>query len=131
MGLALVYWLRGQQIDAIVDPFRCLDGADKQGRNYRAVTDLRRSDSGVCVFSHPLQPMMQLYGFQQVVLLGPEVAAQALADGSQLAAFGLNGVLGVVGLLDELITLMRQRRGSVQNLLQDSKESTLVQFVTD
>lgn len=72
--------------------------------------------------SHPLQTVVQLHGFEEVVLLGPQVAAHILTDGSELAAFGLNGVLSVVGVLDQLITLTGQRQGSVQHLLSTSVE---------
>lgn len=39
---------------------------------------------------------MQLHGFEDVVLLGPQAAAHVLADGSELAAFGLDGVFSIV-----------------------------------
>lgn len=64
---------------------------------------------------------MQLDGFEEVVLPGPQAAARALGEGSELAAFGLDRVFGVVGVLDEFITLLRQGRGSVQNLLRSRR----------
>lgn len=67
--------------------------------------------------SYPLQTVVQLHGFEEVVLLGPQVAADILTDCSELAAFGLNGVLSIVGVLDQVITLTGQRQGSVQHLL--------------
>lgn len=46
---------------------------------------------GVCVLSsYPLQTAVQLHGFEEVVLLGPQAAAHVLTDCSDLAAFGLN-----------------------------------------
>lgn len=41
-----------------------------------------------------------------------------LAHGSELAAFGLDGVLSIVRALDQLVTLTGQSLGSVQYLLQ-------------
>lgn len=60
---------------------------------------------------------MQLHGFEEVILLGLQVAAQILTDCSELAAFGLNGILSIVGVLDQFIALTGQRQSSVQHLL--------------
>lgn len=67
--------------------------------------------------SYLLQTVVQLHGFEQLVLLGPQVAAHILADRSDLAAFRLNGVFSVVRVLDQLIALTSQHQGSVQHLL--------------
>lgn len=71
----------------------------------------------MCVSTYPLQTVVQLPGFEQVLLLGPQVAADLLADGSELGAFGLNRVLGVVGALDQCVSITSQSQGSVQHLL--------------
>lgn len=88
----------------------------------KTVTNHRFYEAGASEFSHPLQQMVQLHGFQKVVLLGPEIGAQSLADCSELTALRLNGVLGIVGVLDKLIAFTRQCRGSFQSLLQSSIE---------
>lgn len=73
---------------------------------------------GVRVLSpYSLQTVVQLHGFEQVVLLGPQAAAHSLTDCSDLAAFGLDGVLGIVGVLDQIVALPGQQQGSVQHLL--------------
>lgn len=72
--------------------------------------------------SYPLQTAVQLHGFEEVVLLGPQAAAHVLTDCSDLAAFGLNWVLSIVRFLDQIITLTGQHQGSVQHLLWTSVE---------
>lgn len=46
--------------------------------------------------SNLLQSVVQLHGFEQELLLGLQTAAHVLTDFSELTAFGLNGVLGIV-----------------------------------
>lgn len=70
--------------------------------------------------------MVQLHGFEEMVFPGPQVAAHILTDGSKLHAFRLNGVLGIVGVVDHVIAITGQRRGSTQHLLWTSVESYLV-----
>lgn len=66
---------------------------------------------------YSLQTVVQLHGFEQVVLLGPQAAAHGLTDRSDLAALGLDGVLSVVGVLDQSVALAGQQQSSVQHLL--------------
>lgn len=53
-----------------------------------------------------------------MVFLCSQVSSQFLVHGSELDAFGLDGVLSIVGVLDQLVTLTGQSLGSVQYLLQ-------------
>ena len=69
----------------------------------------------VCVWlPHPLQAVVELHGLQEEVLLCPQGAAQLGAQGSELAAAALEGVLRVVRVLDQRVALLGQSRGSVQ-----------------
>ena len=65
---------------------------------------------------------MQLHGFEEVVLLGPQDAAHIPTDRFEFTAFGFNGVLSVVGVLDQTVALIGQQGGSVQHLLWSSVE---------
>lgn len=71
----------------------------------------------VFMSSDLFQSAEQLHGFEQVLLLGLQTAAHALTHFFELAASGLNGVLSIVRVLDQLLAFMTQRRRSVQNLL--------------
>lgn len=51
---------------------------------------------------------MQLHGLEELVPPGPQTGPHILTDGAELCAFGLNGVLSIVGLLNQVLTLLGQ-----------------------
>lgn len=69
---------------------------------------------------------MKLHGFEEELLLGLQAAPNRLANGPDLAAFGLNGILSIVGSLDETIALVGQSQGSFQHFLRTNVESKML-----
>lgn len=61
--------------------------------------------------------MVELHGSQQQALFAPQGGADVLAHRPQLAALWPDGVLGVVGALDEPVALAGQGQRAVQHVL--------------
>lgn len=71
--------------------------------------------------THLLQGVVELHGSEQHALLAPQGGADVLTRGPQLAALWSDGVLGVVGALDELVALAGQGQRTVQYVLSDHR----------
>lgn len=66
---------------------------------------------------------MQLYGFEEMLPPGLQTGPHIFTDCADLCAFGLNGVLSIVGLLKQTLPLLGQRHRSVQRLLWTSRRT--------
>lgn len=71
--------------------------------------------------THLLQGVVELHGSQQQALLGPQGGTDVLACCPQLAALWPDGVLGIVGVLDQLVALAGQGQRTVQHVLSEHR----------
>lgn len=65
--------------------------------------------------------MVELHGSEQQALLAPQGGADVLARRPQLAALWSDGVLGVVGALDEPVTFAGQGQRMIQHVLSENR----------